>query len=227
MKAFSLFFLLLLIGCYNHFDELPAPEGEQWPPTVSIGSLVEGRVAAPVVVEGIVTTSDSTGNFYKELLLENQGVLRISVGMYDLCALYGRGTTAAVRIDQGQVLQWSKEGILTLVVPANFNALSRKLHKQPYFLKWSVPTVTLAQIGAMASGTTVRIKGLRFASAGSGATFSGETIVEQGASTASLYTSPYALFANQKLPKGTFDMVAVVVGKQLKISDPATDILIH
>lgn len=222
MNRLVLLLLLLLIGCgYNRFDGLPVSEIQAWEPTSSIGALVEGRVTQTIVVQGVVTTSDSTSNFYKELLVEHGAVLRLSVGMYDLCALYPRGTTLAIRIEAGSSMERAEDGVLTLTLPAHFNSLNQTLHRQPYRLEWSIPTATLDQLNNRSSGTTVRIVGVRFAKMG---VFSGEATIEQGRNSAKLTTSPYALFATQKLPAGPFDLVAVWVGGKLKISDPATDI---
>lgn len=227
MNRLGLLLLLILVGCgYNRFEAVPPSEPVAWKATASIGALTEGRVAQTVVVEGVVTTSDSTGNFYKELLVENQGVLRIAVGMYDLCALYRRGTTIAVEIEAGSLLERAKEGVLSLSLAANFNALGQKLHRQPYALPWEIAVVTLAEFSRVAPGSTVRIERVRFVQGGTGALFSGEATLEQGRATAQLLTSPYALFADQKLPDGWFDLVAVVVDGKLKISDPATDLIL-
>ena len=220
---YRLLLILFLTGCgYNRFD--PAADSPTaWAPTASIASLTEGRVARTEVVEGTATTGDSAGNFYKEVLLEEKGaVLRVSVGLYDLYALAPQGSTAAVRLDEGNWLVRGADGVLTATIPANFNGL--KIHRQPYVLEWSVPVVTLDQISKIASGRTVRIVGCRFAAGGTGAVYSGEAAVEQDAASAKLTTSPYASFAQEKLPAGRFDLRAVVLDGKLKISDPLADL---
>lgn len=220
-------FLIFLTGCTARLGDFPKPESPAWQPTASLTQLVEGPITKTILVEGVVTTSDSTGNFYKEILIQQQDVFRISVAMYDLYALYPRGTTLAVRIEQGQVITRSKEGILTLTPAANFNGLGQILHRQPHLLPLEIPTIGLDQLDQVAPGSTVRIEGARFVDGGTWVQFSGDVLVEQRGVTAKLTTSPYALFAHQKLPEGQVDLRAIVIGKKLKISNPKTDIMLN
>lgn len=88
---------------------LRAPGAEQapWTPTEHIAALRERyagetfEVTGDIVVEGVVTSDDTRGNFYRSLCIEEQGAaIEIMTGTDHLHNDYPRGCRVVLRLRQ-------------------------------------------------------------------------------------------------------------------------------
>lgn len=97
--------LLLLVGCYNHTDT-PSLNSTLPKANITISTLKSfasthspSAIEGECVVLGRVTSSDSSGNFYKTLTIEDDsGGLELLVGQYSLSSLYPEGLQVALRL---------------------------------------------------------------------------------------------------------------------------------
>lgn len=111
--------LLLFVGCYNHTD---TPSLDSTLPKANItiaklhsyaSTLSPSTIEGEIVVLGRVTSSDSSGNFYKTMTIEdNTGGIELLVGQYSLASLYPEGLQVALRL-QGCAMQY-RFGVLQL-----------------------------------------------------------------------------------------------------------------
>lgn len=207
--------LLLLVSCnYNRFEPLADQPYEPWAINYELRNLREGDIRDSRVVQGVVVTSDSTGNFYKEFLLQDlhtSAVISIRVGLYDLYALYPVGAVVAVRLE-GLSLRYV-DNLLAVPLPSSLSMISTRLHHQRQTAPIRLLTLdNLSDLARLEAGTLVEIRGIYFPEA-QGGTYAGEVVVRQVSSTAHcmLYTSPYASFAGEALPEGVVTIRAVVI----------------
>lgn len=237
-----LFVLAVLLGnCgYNRFGELPDAPETVLRPNATLAAVArfyaEGGHDLPdgTVVGGRVTTSDSAGNIYKMVVIQQgETPLAILTGTYDTYSAWQPGTTVAVRLDGLRVGEW--EGMLAVGAPepnyatgidyiASEAVLQRIVTRTDPTLIAPVDTlhVSVVEVSEALAGRLVRVSGGSF-SKGGVATWSGEqSYVGADGSRLQVYTSPYATFADYLLPEGTVELVGIVTVYrevvQLKIS---------
>lgn len=96
---------MLSAACY---DSHSAPDTEVPPPTANctiaaLRNLYDGstrKIDADIIISGRVTTSDSDGNFYKSLVIEDgSGAVEIMAGMTDLATTYPTGVALTVSLE--------------------------------------------------------------------------------------------------------------------------------
>ena len=94
-------------GCYDSRFGQPGAEQVPWTPTEHIAALRERyagetfEVTGDIVVEGVVTSDDTRGNFYRSLCIEEQGAaIEIMTGTDHLHNDYPRGCRIVLRLRQ-------------------------------------------------------------------------------------------------------------------------------
>ncbi|MFR9591053.1 MAG: DUF5689 domain-containing protein [Rikenellaceae bacterium] len=102
---------LIMGSCYDSFEgggELPSSDAPL--PNITIAELHELVVTDrmtiydDMVVQGVVTSSDENGNFYKTFVIERDGyALEVMEGLYDSFARHDVGSVVSVRL-QGLAL---------------------------------------------------------------------------------------------------------------------------
>lgn len=235
--------LLICLGCTRDF-EAPAPsEGDFMRPTCNIGqlkSLIDTAralpiiIGEPIVVQGIVTTSDSAGNIYKSLYIQQENqAMEIKMNVYDLYRVFPKGATVSVNL-QGVALD-TMGGMITLGPINTWPIISGHLKRQPFTQTFIPERVELENIDNEMIGQTVELRNVEFIK--SDTTYSGNQKIRAskgGKAILTLYTSPYCTFAQEQLPQGSLDMT-VLIGiynkkLQLRVSSldcvhPARDII--
>lgn len=106
-RVVRLFLLTLwFAGCATGYD--PEPPGDLLPssPNLTIQALHDLyrneplSIREPLVIQGVVTSSDQAGNFYRTLLIEQEGyALEILAGVDHLHSRYPIGSRLALRLE--------------------------------------------------------------------------------------------------------------------------------
>ena len=167
-------------GCYDSRFGQPGAEQAPWTPTEHIAALRERyagetfEVTGDIVVEGVVTSDDTRGNFYRSLCIEEQGAaIEIMTGTDHLHNDYPRGCRVVLRLRQlavGEsrgVLQAGRmpapgSGYATDYIGSQA-ALDRVLARCGGEVKEPEPTLrTIGGLEPRMCGTLVRIEGLRY-----------------------------------------------------------------
>ncbi len=174
---------------------------------------------AETVIGGIVTTSDSAGNFYQSLIIQQDTYgVELWLGTYDLYTSYRRGSQVALRA--GNLRLGLYNGMLRVGAPGAGSAswvdpigaqplVSRLLVRVETTLGVAPQPVTIAQINTAMTGRLVRLSGGSFAEGG-WAPWSGEHNYTAAGQNIIVYTSPYATFADDILPPGEVTLTGIV-----------------
>lgn len=221
MRALTVI-LFFVIGCSPGVEELEPRPNDPLPPNVSIGKLEEGLVQGDWVVQGVVTTSDSCGNFYQSLLIdEPTGVLELNFSFYDTYSLFHQGDLISVRLFDRVI---RRENGLLSVAMGTPTVVAETVLRQGLRKPVTPKVVRIAEIDSSLLGRFVEIRNGEFDMA-ERSTWSGEQKFTVGSSSITVYTSAYASYANEILPLGQISLRGIVTiykGKfQLKMSSPS------
>lgn len=243
MRSALLFFLstILCTGCgYDRYGPEPEPDATLLKANTTLASVERfyrnGGTDLPeeTVVSGRVTTSDSAGNIYKMVVIQQGDTpLAILTGTYDVYTAYRPGQQVAVRLDGLRVGLW--DGMLAAGAPEpdypkgidyiSSDAVLRRIMVRtdsPALPQIDTPELTVPEVTAALAGRLVRVTGGSFTQGGV-RTWAGEKTysVRRGVSL-TVYTNDYAAFANSLLPEGPVDLTGIVTlhknNVQLKIS---------
>ncbi len=184
----------------------------------------QGRITEDLVASGVVLTSDSTGNFFREILVgeftgSDTTIMRLPLYFYDTYSLFPRG--AQIAISGSGLFMGVSNNLRTLgytpldgsstpeAIPTPTLALE---HIQNTGNKCSITplSVTIDELSLGYVGRCVVLCDSYFTeSLGS---YSGEREIAQLGSqnTINLYTSSYCSFANDSVPYGLFTIEAIV-----------------
>lgn len=220
----------MLVGCgYNRFEKVDVtyPEVSS---NIKIGNLKElvslGPIWQPYVICGVVTTSDSAGNFYKQIIVQDDsGSVEIRLGTYDIYSIYNRFDSVSVRLTNlslgtyNGILQvgYGKTGsdYVDPIVSNGliYNAITKLKGRNEYIAR----EVTVDKLDKSMVGQLVIIKG-RFERANIN-TFSGKQMLITASGRIALNTSQYATFANTLLPSNEIRIRAIVIldGTQIQL----------
>lgn len=213
--------LFFVIGCSSGVGELEPQPNEPIPPNMSIGKLTEGPVQGDWIVQGVVTTSDSCGNFYQSLLIdEPTGVLELKFSFYDTYSLFHQGDLVSVRLFDRVI---RRENGLLSVSMGTPTIVAETVLRQGISKPVTPKVVKIAEIDSALIGRLVEIRNGEFDMAEK-STWSGEQKFTVGSSSITVYTSAYASYANEMLPVGQISLRGIITiykGKfQLKMSSP-------
>lgn len=240
---FILLLTSLLTACgYDRFGPLPPAPAEDIQPNTTLAELARlyksGRIDLPdgMIASGTVTTSDSAGNFYKMIVVQQGAAsLALLTGLYDTYAAYRPGQQVALKLDGLRL--GLKEGMLCAGAPDGTSKgtdyIASEVLLRHILIRNSPDTenrpnpvdtlvLTIPGIKPEMAGRLVRITGGAFTQGGK-QTWSGEKIYsEKRGVSVTVYTSDYATFANDMLPQGPVSLTGVVTlyrdKVQIKIS---------
>lgn len=224
--------VLWMCGCYNSgFDEADYPAA---PPatTTSLRAFVTAhrggavRIEQPIVVAGRVTSSDRAGNFYRRLVVEDEGVaLAIKARLDGLHNAYPEGMWLTISMEglvaerQYGILHIGSEGSETGYLTADYipskAALDNHLFPSNDILPIAPYDLQLNQLTPSLAGRLVRIGGLALDAAERSEE---EVVVWSGAHRfygadslyVSCYVRPYADFADRPIPDTNGSLTGVL-----------------
>lgn len=258
MKEKKLFFLSLLmlfflaegttgISCNKIFDEPPLYEPPAIIPTLSIAQLKAmhtnfgsvDEITTENVIEGVVIANDSSGNFYKQIIIQDTtGGIVVQLDGYDLYTLYPVGRQVFIKVkglalgDYNNLIQLGYDADNS----GKLSAISSQLFDK-YIIKGSlnntiVPkAVTVGQLNDSYQSTLIKLDSFEFNGADTSKTYANAvtkasvnlTINNCINEKIALRTSGYASFAGFNVANGNGTMLAVysIYGttKQLFIRD--------
>ncbi|MEF9950575.1 MAG: DUF5689 domain-containing protein [Mucinivorans sp.] len=229
MKNLCVFLILgisvLLFGCtYNSFNKKPDKKPQQtWTANSSIATLHAGQVTEDLIVHGVVTTSDSTENFYKEFYvtdLTSGATLVVHTATYKLYTLYRQGMVVAVRLQGLEVVD--QDHVLNIFIPANLEDLNLRVNFQGQYAEIQPKKVMVSELSSIPMGSYVELDNV-FLCNNTAVTFSGRHTFAQtpapigGESEFSLYTSPFATFASEMVPHQVVNMRGFVTWRDNRI----------
>ena len=243
-------------ACKKSFDEPPGPTDPQIVANTTIATLkslhtVSGQldlVSDNIIVSGIVTANDKSGNLYKEIYVEDStGAIKLLLDVTGLYATYPIGRRIFILVkglylsdDAGNILLGSRavvsgipslRGILSTEIPNYVKAGS--------ILNPVVPTVvTISQLGTNMQnpfiGRLIQLQGYEFSPSDTTFTY-GDTsfykadrninIQNCNNSRAIIRSSAYSNFAPLRVPNGNGNLTAIYTvfrtTKQFVIRDTA------
>lgn len=232
---------LLLTGCdYNDFDPLPPGPENLLTPNTTLTELAayywSGQLDLPdeeILVGGIVTTSDSAGNFYKTIhIQQGDQTLEILTGLYETYASYPKDGKLVLKADGLRLGRNAEDGVLQLGAPEgsgvgyiNSEVIFRRItgrSDSETIAPITIPTLKPTQVTRAMAGRLVRVTGGEFTQGGEKSWSGEKTYSESRGKSIAVYTSPYSTFASDLLPEGPMDLVGIVTmyrdKVQLKIS---------
>lgn len=225
MRKILIVIAFCMSGCgYNRFEPLGDELREPLAVNSSISRLKQGLVSSSTVVRGVVVTSDSTGNFYKEFLITDpwQGAtLSIRTGIYDIYTMYRQGAMVCVELQGTEVVV--NEGLLTVSLASNLAVVASRVRIEKHDHPLPTIATTIGELAKLPAGSLVKLSSVYFDEGGF-RSFAGQAqLVDlSGDRSVVVYTSPYASFADDVLPTGSLDVRGVLLfvdGKpQLKLN---------
>ena len=230
----QLLILLTLLGlasCYDSSFSTDDPHREGPLTTTSLRAIGEGlqegertTITKELVVEGRVTTSDRSGNFYRTFCIESEGAAaEVMAGLDALHNDYPEG--ARVVISLKGLAVGRRIGVLQIGLPTESGSyyptdyFGSKAALDRYCTRTTTPlapltptTKTISALMPADCGCLVRIDGLRYAP---------ETITEScwkgyqrftdsNGDAVYSYVRDYADFANEPLPTGSCSLVGIL-----------------
>lgn len=216
---------LTLLGCVDMLerDALQGEASKFLRANTWIEQLDQGVPEHDIVIQGSVTSSDSCGNFYQSLFIQDiTGALELRLAFYDTYVIYAPGEIVSVKL-RGVPLE-RINGTLGATI-GGFNIAATRIVRQGAGLRLQPRRVTIEQIDSTLLGQYVEIAGGGFTQAGKQIWSSERSYTVPGSRSALIvYTSPYATFANELLPVGMIRIRGILTRYkdqiQLKLSSP-------
>lgn len=221
---------LLAAGCYDSPFGERGDDGTAQPVTTTIRELheayneVTGLITANVIVDGIVTTSDLDGNFYRTLCIENDGAaIEVMAGLDHLHNSYPVGCHVTLRI-KGLAMGTSYGLLQVGRMPAAGSgfatdylgskaSVDKALTRNGEALNPIAPKLlTLPELSKSACGTLIRIDGLQYLpDEESENTWSGyRCFTDEDGQSVYTYVRAYADFAEKKIPLGKCSLTGIL-----------------
>ncbi len=218
MKYLVPIFMLFAVcasGCYNRHNE-PQSEAFDDFANCKIGELRDLCRNGCVIIEngtvcvGRITSSDSEGNFYRTIVVEDaSGGAEIRLGLYNSATQYPVGLMVSLRL--GGLAAVVGNGVVQIGLPPQKHDLSpRELETQAVIDKYIIrsssvePTLpTLCEIASLDTslcGRFVRIEGLQQASAEDISVEGYIRFADSEERAIFCFISPYADFADSEVP---------------------------
>lgn len=125
MRYAALFVALLLVGCYDHFNDASKSAVSVSITTNStlkyLDQLLGDReyvdINSDIVLSGQVTATDESGNFYRSFVLQSDSyAAEVLVGLTDSYTLYPEGSFVVVRMEGLRVSRYN--GVMQIGVAA-------------------------------------------------------------------------------------------------------------
>ena len=238
-------FAVVFSACKKEFDVPPVAELASLKGNITIDSLkamaspTAVEITDSLILEAIVVGNDRTGNFYKQIVLQDStGGIRIDVDAYDLYNEFKQGHKTWVLL-KGLYI-WQDGDVVAIVSSANSNSnrIPQALYKKyivggPMADNPIVPAVRkIEELTSADLNTLVQMEGMELADGFAGSTYAdivnqqtvnAELIQCSNKATIIVRNSGYADFAGQTTPTGNGIVTAVYNSfngtKQLFIRD--------
>lgn len=200
--------ITLFISC-NYTDNLDTKPYDHLEPNSWIEELEEGVVSEDVVIRGVVTTSDSCGNFYQSMMVQDPtAALEVRLGFYDIYTLYRRNEMVCLRLE-GINLKL-ENGVLV----ANYGSMpiaGQRIFRAGHSNDYIEPIkLHIDELDQSYTGLYIELSGGSFTQGGT-AVWSGErTYSLKGSASIRVYTSPFATYASDTLPKGNVSLRGIL-----------------
>lgn len=230
-------FLAGFTGCSPEFDEPPAKEykyeGKATHTIAQFKSQFNSdftKITSDVILKGVVNATDESGNIYKKLYLQDEtGGLEISLDATSLYTQFKVGQEIFIECKDLYVGKYN--GITQLGYPYSKNgndAIGRMPQKvaMEHIFKNGLPNIkavtpivvnSLADLTVGMTDQLVTIKDIFFTNGGAqtfatkGAQYpSPQEIIDSKGIKSAVYTSTYAKFAFDKLPKGLGSITVIL-----------------
>ncbi len=176
------------------------------------------------VIEGVVIADDASGNFYKEVILQDStGGIAVQLDQSNFNTLYPIGRRIFVKC-KGLYIADDGNGNIQIGIK-DLGAIGRiPSGLVPQYLlkgKWGIPvtpkTVTIATIGNEPTQTLIKLLNVEFTAADSAQLYANATTLQSqnrfiedcGGAQADIYSSGYADFAGLLTPTGKGSLVSV------------------
>ncbi|MEG1955847.1 MAG: DUF5689 domain-containing protein [Mucinivorans sp.] len=223
MSRWLFIFLFYLVGCSRSFEPLPAsdpilPMTTHW--IEQLSSLVgQGPIGGPLVICGVVSSSDSCSNFYKQLIIEDPtGAVELRIGLYDLWARFHRWDRVSVQLQGLAVGRY--QGMLQVGYAGDFPDSVEPITSWTLLNMLAMPhgvyapldplVLDVDQVKACHTGLFVELSGGHFTQGGL-KSWAGEQLYSTSyGHSITVFTNPYATFASKLLPKGKVTLRGVV-----------------
>ncbi|MCB0704175.1 MAG: choice-of-anchor J domain-containing protein [Saprospiraceae bacterium] len=227
MKYFSLFCLVLLFGLQacvkTEFDAPPVSESCTKSATISIADLKashslgqEELIAAGTVITGVVAADDASGNFYRNIILQDETAgIEIRFNVTDLYNEFPVGRRLTITCDS---LILSDYNGVTQVGEIQEAMISTRICKGEQGLVVEPITVTMDQLDASYISRLIKLEGVEFAGGSAGVNYAdavnlysvNHVLEECGTENEMLVrSSGFATFASAKTPVGSGSIVAI------------------
>ncbi len=221
--------VLLVVGCYDNAGEPSVGPPSVPPATTTLAELRRlyagspFRVEGDVVVRGRVTSSDEAGNFYRTLMLEEEGAaVELLAGIDGLHNIYPPGCEVTLSLrglalgERYGVLQVGRLPEAGSSYETDYIGSRAALDNHLFRGECSGPpapaVLTLGELTPSMAGRLVRIDGLRYLpdSLEEG-TWSGyRRFVDDEGGSIRTYTRSYASFADEPIPTGEVLLVGIL-----------------
>lgn len=242
-RMLSVVWLAFAVGCYDRAGAPPVEPTVVPAATTTLAELrrlytgTPFRVESDVVVRGRVTTSDEAGNFYRTLMLEEEGAaIELMAGIDGLHNIYPPGCELTLLLrgltlgERYGVLQVGREAEAGSGYDTDYigsrAALDRHVFRGSGLVPLRPEVCALAELTPSMAGRLVRIDGLRHQPESlEEGTWSGyRRFVDAEGRSLRTYTRAYASFADEPIPTG--DVLLVGILQYVSSSDTTANYLL-
>lgn len=231
-----LIFCLCLASCGDDSICVDPGDNDITPyPNMDIGDMRRLYNGSPsvvnrdVVIAGVVTANDLTGNFFRTFIIEDAtGAIEIRAGLYDIKNLFPEGRYVVVKAAGLTVSDYN--GVLQIgLAPSGgrhqADYFGNKAVMDRYVIRGGMETVvepqivTVGQLEDALCGRLVRMTGLTlkagepdtWASADEYTSYSSRVFTDGDGFEISVSTSKYASFAGNRIPDGRVSLTGILM----------------
>lgn len=244
MKTNKILFGLLLVastivGCdYNKVASPPfkqdiqnADPTAEYKTIAELKAMYKGKatiVGGNIVIEAIISSDDSEGNFYKTITMQDStGGIEVKLSMANLSTIYPQGSK--VRLKCNSMVLGTYGGQVNIGYHSN-----NPKYETAFYPELLVPTIlsrvemtdfkpkvikSFDEINPSMQATLIKLEGVEFSNKDLGDTFGdttnakktvNRTLVDKAGKTLVVRTSAYARFASSKIPEGSGSVIGVL-----------------
>lgn len=230
LSAFFLLVTLLALGsCQKQYDEPPIGELPTLVPNTTIAEVLALASPTPVslagkVIEGTVIADDKSGNFYKQIVIQDStGGIRIDIDAFSLYNEYPIGRQVFIKGDG--LYAWQDGDVVAVIGSTNTNesripqATYRQFIVGGNYNQPVTPTVkSLSTLTPADYNTLIQLDNVEFADCYAGSSYAYAATQESKnadltecatGATVIVRNSGFATFANELMPTGNGSIIAV------------------
>lgn len=250
-KALSFITVLLMLAtvssCVKENYDTPPTGGKD--PDITVTTTIEDlkakyigpqplKIVDDIVIMGVVTGDDRTGNLYKQIVIEDSTAgISIRIDGNSLYTEYPVGRRLFIKCKglylgdyAGLIQLGASDGVEVIELP--LATVDKNILKGIYGLTVVPTPVTISQLNSSYQNRLIELNGVEFAGAELNKTYAdgvnkvsqNRTLKSCSGSSVIVRTSGYASFANQKVPSGNGRFVGIYsefnTDAQLLVVDP-------